>query len=173
MKFMKSFQLFEAKQLGNLYHFTTIRHLLEILDSDKIQGNEDPKYSEISLTRDKNFYKRTRVIPTECYLKLDGDKLSDKYKIRPYQWHPSHFSKTYSKDIKVEDQMEESVRGIIQPASKYIMDIGMNELDLDSIMGQEEDFVAISKILEKKPDEVSVPDIVKFVEDFGYKISYY
>ena len=75
----------EAKQVGTVYHYTTILSLLKILDDDVLGDKSLGKYSRVSLTRDKNFQKRTKIIPAECRITINGDKLSNRYKIQPYQ----------------------------------------------------------------------------------------
>ena len=84
----------EAKQVGPLYHFTSFESLKNILTKNMIigsYGNQDIKGRYISTTRDKNFYKSEPNLGAEVLqaaLVLDGDKLSNKYKIRPYAYEP-------------------------------------------------------------------------------------
>lgn len=84
----------EAKQVGTLYHFTDFNSLKSILQSNTIKGswgNQDVKGKYISTTRDKNLWKtdpNLGVEELEAALVLDGDKLSNNYKIRPYAYEP-------------------------------------------------------------------------------------
>lgn len=84
----------EGKQVGLLYHFTDFRSLLSILKSNSINGswgNQDIKGKYISATRDKNFWKTDPNLGVEKLqvgLMLDGDKLSNRYTIRPYAYEP-------------------------------------------------------------------------------------
>jgi hypothetical protein len=84
----------EAKQVGTLYHFTSFDSLKNILQSNTIKGswgNEDVKGKYVSTTRDKNLWKTDPNLGAEelqVALVLDGDKLSNKYKIRPYAYEP-------------------------------------------------------------------------------------
>jgi hypothetical protein len=84
--------LSERKQAGSLYHFTDIYNIETILKSNSLQSLNNLQNKKlgkvISTTRnkkgmslrgkgdDKSFYGSTRI-------ELDGDKLSDKYKIKP------------------------------------------------------------------------------------------
>jgi hypothetical protein len=132
----------ESKQVGNLYHFTYIPALRNILQENKLGTSNElyrtniatpNKYGRVSLTRDKDFNKRSSLIknPSVCIV-LDGDKLSENHKIKPYHWDPSHFwdkeSEEYKDFIKThgsdsfEDQMEETIP-IINNLSKYIIKI--------------------------------------------------
>jgi hypothetical protein len=76
----------EGKQVGPLYHYTSTDALKSILQSNKIKGsfmyevNEKELYG-VSTTRNKNFqYDPQR---TNVRITLDGDKLSNNYKITP------------------------------------------------------------------------------------------
>jgi len=86
MKYIQSYKLYESKNVGILYHFTSIENLIEIINSNEMIGN-----GSISFTRDKNFLDTTGAESigsdsTECRIVVDGDKLSNKYKIRPYNF---------------------------------------------------------------------------------------
>ena len=91
----------EGKQVGTLYHFTTLNSLLDILKSNKLTTrtyNIDSPYGKqvISLTRNKNFDKTNQIFwfrlagnrPINVRLTLDGDKLSNNYHLEPVrdQW---------------------------------------------------------------------------------------
>ena len=137
-------KLNEGKQVGTLYHFTYIPALREILntnilgDAEGLEYGEpelyrtniasDNKYGRISLTRNKNFNSVHIKNPSVC-LVLDGDKISQNTKIKPYHFDPSHrwdkdseeykrFITKYGKDA-FEDQMEETV-SIIKNLDRYL-----------------------------------------------------
>jgi hypothetical protein len=84
----------ESKQVGPLYHFTDFFSLKKILTSNTMigsYGNQDIKGRYISTTRDKNFYKSDPNLGVEnlqVALIFDGNKLSNKYKIKPYAYEP-------------------------------------------------------------------------------------
>jgi hypothetical protein len=77
-------EITEAKQVGDLYHFTPISNLKNILltqflypnDEDQVSTSRRPNMS----TRDFYDMKRNSIVR----LTLDGDKISTKYKVRPF-----------------------------------------------------------------------------------------
>ena len=71
----------EAKQVGNLYHATSLIGLKGILDSNQIISNANSTGCSggISTSRDKTLFYGGPVA-----LILDGDKLSENYKVLPY-----------------------------------------------------------------------------------------
>jgi hypothetical protein len=84
----------EGKQVGLLYHYTTANGLKGILQSNKINTSEENYLGNelyyISFTRNKNFHKKGAKfgVSTEYRIALDGDKLSNKYKIKPFAYIP-------------------------------------------------------------------------------------
>jgi len=113
----------EGKQVGVLYHFTDIYSLLNILKTNTLKASskfEKEKLPTVSLTRDKlgdiggvggTGTKTVRI-------SIDGDKLSNKYKITPYNYYSNH------PDFKQsEDEMEEVIQGDINNITNYIIEI--------------------------------------------------
>lgn len=84
LNLLKEIYLNEAKQVGDLYHFTPISNLKNILltqflypnDEDQVSTSRRPNMS----TRDFQDMKRNSIVR----LTLDGDKISTKYKVRPF-----------------------------------------------------------------------------------------
>jgi hypothetical protein len=75
--------LYEAKQRGTLYHFTDGIGLMGILKTNELLASEDVKH--VSLTRDKQAW-YVGTLDNAFRISLDGDKISNKYKIIPYAW---------------------------------------------------------------------------------------
>jgi hypothetical protein len=88
----------ESKQVGVIYHYTTFENGLKILQSNQLKAdhtadstNAKPVYS-ISFTRDKRFHDNHRIGFTDSSFgqtpqvrfTVDGNKLSNKYKVQPY-----------------------------------------------------------------------------------------
>jgi hypothetical protein len=74
----------EAKQVGILYHFTDDEGLRGILESNELWASET-NADHVSLTRDKNgWHVGTR--DNIFRISLDGNKISNKYKVQPYAW---------------------------------------------------------------------------------------
>jgi hypothetical protein len=156
----------EGKQVGIVYHYTTILSLLKILDTDILGDQSLGKYATVSLTRDKNFHERTKIIPTECRIVIDGTGLSNRYKIEPYQWNAAHFQgKPATKSGEIEDQMEEEVKGYIKGISKWIESIDIFELELDPLPFDEDFTSQASAILNIPQDEIRIVDIIDFVKN--------
>jgi hypothetical protein len=70
----------ERKQVGILYHFTMIHALGKILETNSLKSH----YPYISFTRNKSFETSSQV-----RIVIDGDKLSDKYRIEPFAYGQS------------------------------------------------------------------------------------
>jgi hypothetical protein len=110
--------LHEAKQVGILYHFTRTGELISILEnnilkaSDMWATNNDLRPFN-AFTRNKNgwdvggFY-------TDVRIAIDGDKLSNKYKIQPFNM-----------GFGV-DEMEERIYKTIPNIKDYILNITIN-----------------------------------------------
>lgn len=98
---MKIRELFEAKQVGLLYHFTSIENLLSILKHNRLNaflympGNR--AQVGISFTRNQHFNERKwfslggsgHSEHLDCSIQVDGNKLSNNYKFVPYNFAPS------------------------------------------------------------------------------------
>ena len=97
-KGIKEEQLDESKQVGTIYHYTTFNSGLKILQSNQLKSsdaadstNAKPVFA-ISFTRDKRFH-NNHVVGFEessfgntpqLRLTLDGNKLSNRFKVQPY-----------------------------------------------------------------------------------------
>jgi hypothetical protein len=76
----------EAKQVGNLYHFTPLSSLKNILSTRFIYTNEEGQVStSVRGNMDTNVLKKFKNAPIARFM-LDGDKISNKYKIRPFAY---------------------------------------------------------------------------------------
>jgi hypothetical protein len=97
-KDLKEEQLDESKQVGTIYHYTTFENGLKILQSNELKGgaaedstNTNPVFA-ISFTRDKRFHNNHNVgfdvssfgQRPQVRFTVDGNKLSNRYKIQPY-----------------------------------------------------------------------------------------
>lgn len=127
----------EAKQIGSLYHVTTLEGVSNyIAPTDTLSGSG--KYRNyllggetnvVSFTRDKSFVVSTRVTRIANLLfdfEVDGDRLSEKYKITPYNdFAYDVFSGKVKKDAIDPKHLEheEVVVGKIHPFSKYVKSV--------------------------------------------------
>ena len=85
MKIFSRLKIESAKQVGTLYHLTNLTGMTGILKSNSLKKSN--LYDGISFTRNKmlNFYK-SRNKNLFFKLIIDGDKLSENYKIHPKQY---------------------------------------------------------------------------------------
>lgn len=124
----------EAKQVGIIYHFTPTFSAKDILEQDKLVSKRRERYSKkelsfptISFTRDKNFWNQTRFgINPHIKFIVDGNKLSEKYKIRPFNWftHGPKGRAEFEKQGVHMDEMEEVVMAEeIKNLSKYLIGV--------------------------------------------------
>jgi len=115
----------EAKQVGTLYHFTSLKNLLSIIQNNTLIASNTTDFIDkklklqcVSLTRTSNKNQFSISNKSECVLILDGDKLSNKYKITPY-----HDPNQYYFSDEEYDEMEERICKNIVNLDKYIIKI--------------------------------------------------
>ena len=107
MKFIKSWLIFEGKQVGKIYHVMTVEKFYNMLRYDRLG-------KPTSFTRDKSYdYVIGREQDYIYQIEVDGDRLSDNYKIIP----------RYDGHGWVSDEAEEYVKDEIKNIGKYIKSI--------------------------------------------------
>jgi len=109
----------EAKQVGTLYHFTNLYNLSLILEEDLLKSKND----WVSFTRNKNFNKIDRNLPggdISCILVINGDNLSNNYKIEPFHDQKFFRERDFGTD-KMES--EERIKSPISSIKSYIENI--------------------------------------------------
>lgn len=137
---LENFLLNEGKQVGTLYHVCTLEAYLKyILPTDSLSASG--KYNNwlygsndyISFTRDKYFVVESDSIEKASVLiqlVIDGDRLSNNYKVRPYNDYHYDYDGNAIDDgdlIKYREK-EEVVKGPIKNISKYIKAINFDVL---------------------------------------------
>lgn len=140
MKYLKPYQLFEAKQVGILYHFTSLMNCYEILSSGMLEStrevndddakvlglNNNKYYHSFSFTRDKNLIKRIGQEqidnPLTTRIQVDGNKMSHKYRFITFNWQHEWAKKnTHNKTNSFEaEEMVALEDTSIRDFSKYI-----------------------------------------------------
>ena len=81
--------LLESKQVGILYHYTSLSNLISIINDNCLKSSHSETFmpNSISFTRNKNYTdfnsKFTGISNNLCRLVIDGNKLSNNYKIIP------------------------------------------------------------------------------------------
>ena len=86
-------KMFEAKQVGILYHWTDIDSLKGILEDDKMTSWR----GYISLSRNKKLNYDNK----QCKIIFDGNKMSNKFQFEPY---------LYCKDTQFKKEAEERIK---------------------------------------------------------------
>jgi hypothetical protein len=84
MKHIKTFEsfLFEFKQVGPLYHFTTLDALEGILEEDRMEPSA--MYDYVSFTRNPLLHLHRRNVRID----FDGDEMSNKFSFEPFLYDP-------------------------------------------------------------------------------------
>jgi len=133
----------EAKQVGTLYHWTSLKSLANIIKTNTILPSHSGhgEYDWVSLTRSKDKNQFGIAEAADCVIVLDGDKLSNKYKIEPYHDVETgeYDELTYFDDngnaigtidddgniirYGAFDEMEERLFGLIRNLDKYIIKV--------------------------------------------------
>lgn len=171
--------ILEGKQVGTIYHVCSLGDYIKyILRNDTLSSSglyRNALYNDetnwVSFTRNKNYVFNKHNVNALIRLVVDGDKLSDRYKIMPYNSlaaYSSYYAKEYGIDIGDMDQdelmdlglidddeieqvkdlpqnreQEEAVRGPIKNISKYIKEI---QIDISSV-----DLVFINQLKKNLP----------------------
>jgi len=132
----------ESKQVGVIYHFTDIVPAISICKSDTLRADNqcldgdyryDPdaedfedireKTKSISFTREKDGEKGQATSGRPVRFKIDGDKISTKYKIRPYSFYDDS-KMVMGLEKYANHEFEERLFGRdVVNLSKYIIDI--------------------------------------------------
>lgn len=117
-------QMEEAKQRGVIYHFTNEDRLYSILSANALKSQGDVTYNgieypQISLTRD---FALKNVIGDgslwgPCRISLDGDRLSNRYKIVPYD------DLEFDKKLRRGEREEAVLAKEVTPLYPYILQI--------------------------------------------------
>lgn len=115
----------EGKQVGPLYHYTSADGLKGILSSNRINASEEYYLGNnlyyISFTRNKNFHNKGYKfgVKTEYRITLDGNKLSNRYKIIPFAYKPGwNYEDNWEYDW-LEDEPENVVRDFFNNTGDY------------------------------------------------------
>ena len=136
----------ESKQVGLLYHWTSFISAYKIVKTNYIKSanrsirddaktiNRENEFG-VSFTRDKTFHKdNSKFYPMEACIIIDGDKLSNNYKLFPYNDFFAGIDKPKYKSAKESDEMETRTNKSINDIKKYIVRIEL----YDNVSGASE-----------------------------------
>ena len=147
----------EAKQVGTLYHFTSYFNAVDIIDEDfKLSAKYSPEFREgeeeyISFTRNKSLRSTTITTGAVRFI-IDGNKLSNKYKIIPY----ADFYHEYGRNQDGGDESEERIN-----AAKYngVVDFKKELVQIDIIkLEKSESYRLIIENLDSKGIKYNLVD---------------
>jgi hypothetical protein len=136
--YLYDFKTFEAKNIGDLYHFTDHHSLISILKSDKLKASKlegidvrktinDTSINEyyISFTRNKNLNKESREFKRSNFrITFNANKLSENYKITPYNYYDTTYTKlpnTFESEERI--YFKKGYKPYIKDIKKYIKEI--------------------------------------------------
>jgi len=152
---LKLMSLLEAKQVGIIYHFTSMHSLFRILDTNKMKSN----LGHISFSR--NY--RLGYNDTDVRIVFDGNKMSNKFKFQPfmhgnpfYDDDPEKLRKMYG-DEREETIKKSSISGIL----KYVIKIDI----LDEIQDYKSDMEKLEYFKKKAPSSLKF----NFVKNWNRK----
>ncbi len=117
----------ENKQVGLLYHFTNLSSLNKILDENKMYGSFMYEENEIELfgvstTRNKNLNYDSQK--NNIRITLNGDKLSNNYKIKPRDyWNREYNVPDNPQTIDEDEEVILTPKGYIGNIKNYITSI--------------------------------------------------
>jgi len=145
----------EAKQVGTLYHFTSLYALKKILNNWCLKGMEvyGDEGEYISFSRNKDLIFETPK--DEVRIVLDGNKMSEKYKFEPYLDNNNGIKRTGGEAEERINTQKYKDKIYIQP---YIKSIDFNS-DLYSSKLIDEEIKPVVEILQKNNVQVN---FVKF-----------
>lgn len=136
MRHLDTYQLFEKKQTGVIYHFTKPKNLLNIIEDDSMRSG----HGHISFSRNFNLKSWYEDFGAICRIAFNGSDMSDRFKIEPYMFDPSKDilfgggseASTEERRKRYRQEMEERIKADeITGISKYIVQIDI--LDSDDI----------------------------------------
>ena len=116
----------EGKQVGILYHFTSRSNLEKILSDNKLNGSfmyeleNGKELYGVSTTRNKNlFYDKNPI-----RISLDGNKLSNNYKISPRDyWNRQYNIPDNPQTVDEDEEVILTPKGYIENIKEYILGI--------------------------------------------------
>lgn len=193
MKYLRGFdEINEGKNIGILYHFTTLSDTISIINMDRFYSTQKAwkssgdKYSgQISFTRDKFLFKnKPRGVSFGVRIAFDGNKLSNDFKISPVK-----FSTLWSESEEAVftignwNDREKLKKHQIYNLSRYILSIDFITKDIYSqkIEEYEEDEFELVGIdlndlfnseyltVNGKPKRKLIEKVRDWVESKGYK----
>lgn len=181
-------KIFEAKQVGTLYHVCSVEAARNyIFPEDQLKGSGKYTANKITGTKDVIYFSRNKRIDNVAFLTrshmviqfvVDGDKLSERYSIFPYNdfiddertgYSGSNSlrpTKTPLNQLINNRQQEECVIGTIKNFSSYVTKINMY-YDTKTILSG----VGTKRYYNKAEAEEAVEEVSKFCKSHGIELN--
>jgi len=157
-------EITEGKQVGTLYHYTDIEHhgtpiLYNIIKQNVLTPSKESGDVSLTLSKNQDF----SLAAEKSVIVLDGDKLSNNYKITPHHdilWnYDVQDIEPEDRDEKIppierfqrnffEDEKEERIKGPIKNLSKYIIKIIINVDNKDEYQNNPELLQNINQLID-------------------------
>lgn len=160
--------LAEAKQVGTLYHFTSYKSLVQIIKSDFVLTTTQTDIQPyVSFTRNKRFQSDT--ISTQARLTIDGDQLSNKYKISPHADVKAGYGRRSQDEAEERISLEKYPNGV--NVSKYLIEVTLRKINASFDYDDPDTFQDTEDFVEP-PSLESYNEAIKLLKDNGipYKI---
>lgn len=181
-------KLFEAKQVGTLYHVCSVEAARNyIFPKDQLKGSGKYTANKITGTKDVIYFSRNKRIDNVAFLTrshmiiqfvVDGDKLSERYHIFPYNDFIDDERTGYSgsnslRPVKTplnqlinNRQQEECVIGTIKNFSSYVTKINMYYDKTIKLSG-----ASTKRYYDKDEAEEVVEEVSKFCKSHGIELN--
>lgn len=133
MRHLDTYQIFEKKSVGMLYHFTKPKNLLNIIEDDSMRSG----HGHISFSRNfdlKSWYEDYGAI---CRIAFNGSDMSDRFKFEPYMFDPDKDilfgggtkTSTEERRKRYRQEMEERIKGDeIKDILKYVVQVDILDM---------------------------------------------
>ena len=181
-------KLFEAKQVGTLYHVCSVEAARNyIFPKDQLKGSGKYTANKITGTKDVIYFSRNKRIDNVAFLTrshmiiqfvVDGDKLSERYHIFPYNdfiddertgYSGSNSlrpTKTPLNQLINNRQQEECVIGTIKNFSSYVTKINMYYDKTIKLSG-----ASTKRYYDKDEAEEVVEEVSNFCKSHGIELN--
>ena len=98
--------LTEGKQVGPLYHFTSLKRSVMILSENHMKIHRENNVYGIPMTRDKNFWNIERSVNgVDVRLEFDGNKISNRFRIQPFNAFTSNARSSSPEHVESEERV--------------------------------------------------------------------
>lgn len=141
-------KLLEAKQVGTLYHYTNLEGIRGIAKLNRLEGN----YNRQSFTRRSDLLNKNWSVYNDVRITVDGDLLSERYKIKPTN--------------QIYNRMEAEERIIIKQIDNFSMYVTEVIISKQSLKNYSNKFKKFPNFINNIKDKAEWEKIFKNPEDY-------